>query len=137
MYNVVLEQIHQVLGNLVRTYNISQTYVDKDDPQSGILAAVYFAIFSTANGKKGYSQGQFIFGHDIILPIKHMVDWELIYQQNKTQISKDNICENIYRVDHDYNVGDNGILTKHTAYKYGMPYMVPFVITQCFTNGTV
>ena len=32
MYNAVLERVHQVLGNLVRTFNIStQTYVDKND----------------------------------------------------------------------------------------------------------
>ena len=29
------------------------------------------------------------------------------------------------------------MITKHNAYKYETPYMVPFVITQCFTNGTV
>ena len=30
--NATLEQIHQVLGNLARTCNITQTYVDKDYP---------------------------------------------------------------------------------------------------------
>ena len=38
-YNEILEQIHQALGNPVRTFNIKETYVDKDDPQSGILSA--------------------------------------------------------------------------------------------------
>ena len=38
-------------------------------------------------------------------------------QQNQTQINKDNIRKNIERVDHDYKVGDNVILTKNTAYK--------------------
>ena len=27
--NAILEQIHQVLGNLVRTFNVQQTYVDE------------------------------------------------------------------------------------------------------------
>ena len=30
--NVVLERIHQVLGNLVRIFNIKETYVDEDYP---------------------------------------------------------------------------------------------------------
>ena len=30
--NAILERINQVLVNLVRTFNITQTYVDKDDP---------------------------------------------------------------------------------------------------------
>ena len=87
--------------------------------------------------KKGYSTGQLIFGHDKILLIKHRVDWELICQQNQTQINKYNTRKNIHIVDYDYNVGDNVMLTKHTVYKYETPHMGPFLITQYFTNGTV
>ena len=29
------------------------------------------------------------------------------------------------------------MLTNHTVYKYETPYKGPFVITRCFTNGTV
>ena len=29
------------------------------------------------------------------------------------------------------------MLNNHTEYKYETPYKGPFVITQCFTNGTV
>ena len=43
--NAILEQIHQVLGNLVQTYNIKDTYVDDYSPWSGILAAATFAKF--------------------------------------------------------------------------------------------
>ena len=45
MTNAILEPIHQVLVNLVQTFNIQQTYVDKNDPWTGILAAAAFAIF--------------------------------------------------------------------------------------------
>ena len=52
MSNAILEIIHDVLGNLVRTFKIStQTYVDKYDPWTGILAAVSFSIISTTVGK--------------------------------------------------------------------------------------
>ena len=37
--NAVLELIHRVLGNLGYTFNICETYVDKDDLWLGILAA--------------------------------------------------------------------------------------------------
>ena len=30
--NAIMARIHQVLGNLVRTFNIQQTYVDENDP---------------------------------------------------------------------------------------------------------
>ena len=37
--NVTLEQVYKVIGNIVRTYNIAETYVGKDDPWLGILSA--------------------------------------------------------------------------------------------------
>ena len=68
MSNAVLEQVCQVLRNLVHTFNIStQTYVDENDPWTGILAAAAFAIHSTTNRQKCYSMGK--------------LDWELIRQQ--------------------------------------------------------
>ena len=75
----MLERIYQVLGNLVRTYNIKETYVDYDDLWSGILASEAFSIFSKSNMLKGYSPGQLVFGRDISIRIKRTVDWELIH----------------------------------------------------------
>ena len=37
--NAILERIHQVIRNLVQTFNITQTHFDKDDPWLGILSA--------------------------------------------------------------------------------------------------
>ena len=121
----------------MRTFNISQTYVDKDDPWLGILAAAAFVIPSKTNRQKIYSPGQLIFGRDIIILIEHTVDLELTRQKNQTQIDKYNIRENIHRVDYKYKVRDNVMLTKHTAYKDETPYTGTFVITECFTIGTV
>ena len=69
--NAILEQIHQVLGNLVQNVIISRTYVDKDDPCLVILYVAEFAIFLTANKLNCYSPGHLVFGHNIIIPIKH------------------------------------------------------------------
>ena len=91
MSNAVLVQIRQVLGNLVRTLNISQTYVDKYELWMGNLSAAAFVIFSTTNWQKGYSMGLLIFGCDMILLIENTLDWELIRQRKQTQITKDNI----------------------------------------------
>ena len=55
MSNAILERIYQVIGNLVRTFNIYQTYNDEDYPWTGILAAAAFEIFSTTNWQKVYS----------------------------------------------------------------------------------
>ena len=73
--NEILEWIQKVLGNLVRSYNNTQTYVEKYDPWSGILAAAEFTIFPTTNRLKGYSPGQLVLDRDMILTIKHKVEW--------------------------------------------------------------
>ena len=86
---------------------------------------------------KGYSPVQLLFGRDMILLIKHKVDWVLIRQKKQTHIYKDNIHKNRNRFDHDYNVGDKVMLNNHAVYKYENPYKGPFLITRGFTNGTV
>ena len=57
----------------MRTFNIQQTYVDENDPWTGILDAAAFAIISTANILIGYTLGQLIFGRDMILLLKYDV----------------------------------------------------------------
>ena len=40
--------IHQALGNLVRTYNLQETYVDDADPWMGVLEAATAAAAAAA-----------------------------------------------------------------------------------------
>ena len=82
-------------------FNIKETYVHQENSWSGILASAAFTINPTANGLKGYSMGQLVFFCDMILLMKHMVDWELLRQRKQAQINRDNIRKNSKRVDHD------------------------------------
>ena len=84
-----------------------------------------------------YIPVQLVFGRDMIQPIKHKVDWELIRHRKQTQINKQNIHKNYKRVDHNYKARDKLMLNNHAAYKYEIPYKVPFLIMQCWTNITV
>ena len=111
--------------------------MDKNYPWTVILDAAAFVIHLTTSRQKGYSLGQLIFDRDVIIPKKHRVDWELIRKQKQTKINRDNACKNKHTVDYDYKVGDKVILLNHTAYKYETPYSGTFLITKCFTNGTV
>ena len=70
MSNAILERIYQVILNLVQTCNITQSYADKYDPWSVILAPAEFSILSTTNSITCYIQVQLIFFRDIIIPIK-------------------------------------------------------------------
>ena len=50
--NEIIERIHQVLGNLVRTYNLQETYVDDTEPWMGILVAAALALKYTYHRTK-------------------------------------------------------------------------------------
>ena len=65
------------------------------------------------------------------------MDQESILQRKQTKINKYNIPQNSKRVDQNYKVGDKVMLTNNDAFKYETPYNTPFVITKCWTNGTV
>ena len=81
--------------------------------------------------------GQLIFSHKMIIPIKQMVDWELIVQKQQKTINKDNICKNSNRLYYDYKVGDNIILNDKAELKYETLHNRPLEIIQCWNNDTV
>ena len=96
-----------------------------------------FVIISTSKILKCYSPSKLVFGCDIIIPIKHTVDWESICQRKHTQINKDDMCENSKSIDHEIKVGDKVMLNINTDFKYETPYKKILVITKCWTNGMI
>ena len=79
--NAIIEGIQQVLGNLLRTYNLQETYLYYSDPWMGILAAAAFAVCSTYHTNKVKVPGLLVFGQDMILPINHIENWRYICQR--------------------------------------------------------
>ena len=55
---------------------------------------------------------ELVFGRDAILNIKHVANWENIWQRKQLRINHNNKQENMRRGDYQYKVGDN-ILVKH------------------------
>ena len=45
--NTIVKRVHQVIGNMARTFELENRYLDEDDPWKGLLAATAFAIRST------------------------------------------------------------------------------------------
>ena len=115
MSNAVLERTHQIIGNIVRTVNISLTFIDENDPRTGILSETKFATSSTTNRHKCYSPGQLVFDRDMIIPLKHKVDWELIPQKKQLQMNKYNYREDRHIMYYNYKAEDNVMITKYTS----------------------
>ena len=72
----------------------------------------------------------------MILPIIQLVNQRFIRQHKKAQIEKDVIFEKSTRIDHDYRVGDQ-IMVSKKDFKYKTPCKGPYDIVQTRKNGTV
>ena len=79
--NAIIERIHQTIENIIRTFDISN--IVNNNPWSGILAATMFVVRATYHKTLQASPMELVFGRDAILNIKHVADWEDIWQRKK------------------------------------------------------
>ena len=84
--NAIVERIHQVIANMVRTFELETNYLDVDNPWKGVLSATAFAIWSTYHTMLKKTPGQLVFGRDMIFNISYVANWELICQ-NKQKVN--------------------------------------------------
>jgi transposase InsO family protein len=130
--NAIVERVHQVIGNIIRTFELESIY-----PWKGILSATAFAARSTFHTSLQSIPGQLVFGRDMIFNIQHIANWEFIKQRKQKIINLNNKKENSKRVQHVYQVGDHILLHRGTENKYESSYQGPFVIMQGNDNRTV
>ena len=135
--NAIVERIHQVIANIIRTFELQDNYLDEDNPWKGILAATAFAVRSTYHTTLQKTPGQLIFGRDMIFNLEHKANWEYIRLRKQEIINLNNQRENSKRVPHKYHAGDKVMLRTGTENKYEQPYSGPYDILQVNKNGTV
>ena len=81
--NAIVERVHQVISNIIRTIKLENNYINEEDPWKGILSATAFAVCSTFHTTLRNTPGQFVFGRDMLLNIKHEANWEYIRKRNQ------------------------------------------------------
>ena len=110
--NAVVERVHQVIGNMLRTMSLEDMYLlpPPHDPFAGVISAIGYAIRSTWHTTLKASPGQLVFGRDMALNIKHVADWNHIHQRRRQIASNNNRRENSRRVPHQYEVGDKVLM---------------------------
>ena len=91
--NGIIKRIHQTIGNIIRKFDVSN--IVNNDPWSGILAATMFAVRTTYHTTLQASLMQLVFGQYAILNIKHVADWEHIWQRKQLCINHSNKQENM------------------------------------------
>jgi transposase InsO family protein len=134
----VIERIHQVLEDALRTFELEEQDLKGKDPFGPYLAAAAFAIRSSYHTTLGATPAQLVFGRDMILPVRFKANWEIIQARRQKEIDKNNARENSKRIDHTYKVGDKvckrrpGKLPKLRRKRDG-----PYEVTAVYNNGNV
>ena len=136
--NGILERVHQVVGNMLRTFQLEEQALDTKYPFRLFLSAIAYAIRNTYHITLEATPAELVFGRNMLLPIEFKANWEAIRLRWQQMIDENTARENKTRLDHPYSPGDKvsltkpGILPKMSLRKEG-----PYTVVQAYDNGTV
>jgi putative transposase len=136
--NGIIERVHLVLADALRTFELQERELNENDPWSTFLASAAFAIRSTYHTTLQATPGQLVFGRDMLLPIKFKANWAEIKARRQAEMRRNNERENKTRKDHEYKIGDKILLTdSRKRSKLAPPREGPYQVERVFTNGTL
>jgi len=136
--NSIVERVHQVVNNMIRTFEIEERELPEDNPFEPILSAVAYAIRSTYHTTLQASPGQLVFGRDMLLPVEFKANWAEIALRKQQIIAKSNARENSKRHEHQYRVGEKVLLERPGKLrKLSTPRQGPYEVVEVGTNGTL
>jgi transposase InsO family protein len=136
--NGIIERVHQVLGNSLRTFELEKEDLSEIDPWGYFLSSAAWAIRSTFHTTLRATPGQLIYGRDMLLNTQFKANWANIRKQKQDIINKNNRKENSTRILHLYSVGDQVLLTRPGIRpKLSTPRTGPHSVLRVHENGTV
>jgi putative transposase len=136
--NGIIERVHLVLADALRTFELQDKELDENDPWSSFLASAAFAIRSTYHTTLQATPGQLVFGRDMLLPIKFKANWAEIKTRRQDEMRRNNERENKTRKVHEYKIGDKILLTdSRKRSKLAPPREGPYQVERVYANGTL
>jgi hypothetical protein len=102
--NAILEPIHQVLGQMLRTAEIDMGDSVTPDDIDVFLDNAAWAIRSTYHIVLKASPGAAIFGRDMLFDVPFIADWNKIGDYRQCQADLSTERENKRRIDYDYKL---------------------------------
>jgi hypothetical protein len=137
--NGILERVHQVLGQMLRTAELDTADSVTPDDVSVFLDNVAWAICSIYHTVLKASPGAAIIGCNMLFDILFVADWHKLGEQRQSLANRGNQREKAKCIDYDYKVKDKvllineGILCKAES-AYGKE---PWTITTVHMNETI
>lgn len=103
--NAILERIHQVLGDRMRTFDLENAGIGDNDkgPFDEYLSSRSYTMQSTYHQTHRYSTTHMVFGQDMFLDTKINVNWDEINQRKQERIHKNYERENGKHIDQNYS----------------------------------
>lgn len=136
--NIILERIHQVVTNMMRTSNLDMQETCTPDMIDDFIANVGWAICSTHHTVLGTTLGAEMFSQDMLFDTPCIADWSEIGKHRQKQVDQSNKEENKNRIDFDYRVGTKVVLMKDGILRKAEDkYIGSYLITEVFSNRTV
>jgi hypothetical protein len=137
--NAILERIHAVIGNMLRTSELDMAETVKPSDIDVFLSDTAWAVCSTYHTVLKASPGAVIFGGDMLFDIPFIADWQKIGEHRQKLTDLNNACENKGRIDYDYKVGQKVLLRKEgiLCNAESRWHKEPRFITSVHTNGTI
>ncbi len=102
--NGILECVHQVLGQMLRTAELDMADSVTPDDVEVFLDNVAWAIRSTYHMVLKASPGAAIFGWDMLFNIPFVADWRKIGERRQSLTNRGNQRKNAKCIDYDYKV---------------------------------
>jgi hypothetical protein len=96
--NSIIERIHQVMGNMLRSFELEERELGPNDPWNEFLQDCAFGIRSTFHTTLQAFPGQLIFGRDMIHDIRLQSNWDTIKNKKQIIIASSNKKENLNRI---------------------------------------
>jgi hypothetical protein len=137
--NAILERIHAVLGNMLRTSKLDMVEFVKASDINIFLSDAAWAVLSTYHTVLKASPGAAIFGQDMLFDILFIADWQKIEEYRQQLTDLNNAHENKGRIDYDYKVGQKVLVQKESILRKSESiwHRKPWLITTVYTNGTI
>ena len=104
--NYPVEILHQVILNMLVTKDIDKKVFAYIYIWGETLAYIAWAIRASYHRTIMDTQGQAVFGIDILLNLDSFVYWRVATAAKQRQVDIDNVRENVMRVMHDYVIGN-------------------------------
>ena len=136
--NAILERIHAVVANMIRTSGIDMQDTCTPQMVDELLTNIAWAVRSTYHTVLKTTPGAAIFGRDMLFDIPYLADWNQIRKRRQTLVDQSCARTNKRRIDFDYTVGQKVLLTKDGILrKVEDRNKGPYLIIQVHHNGIV